>query len=151
MKRYAQLLTLQDEIVEILLGLRRLADDDSPGDIRMVAFPDGAEIKGDEIAGFDDFRAGRTWGMAERLPDATIVVKDFSSEPKSGILLSRQATSSFSVTPGLMYGNKSAKARSAMLLALRVAFSSYGSFTARRRSNRRAGSRIRLRRKYFRT
>ena len=57
---YAQLLPFQDEIIEILLGLRRLADDDSPGDVRMVAFPDSTEIEGNKITGFDDFRAGRT-------------------------------------------------------------------------------------------
>ena len=69
--------------------------------------------------------------MLERLPDATIVANDGSSEPHFNISVSKMIRASFSVIPTFNCGKSAAKASSPILAALRINSNSSSRFTAR--------------------
>ena len=69
--------------------------------------------------------------MLDRLPDATIVAKEGSSEPRFNISASSMIRASFSVIPTFNCGNNAANASSPILAALRINSNSSSRFTAR--------------------
>ena len=69
--------------------------------------------------------------MLERLPEAIIVAKEGSSEPRFNISVSKMIRTSFSVIPTLSCGNNAANDSSPILAAMRNNSNSSSRFTAR--------------------